>query len=208
VFKTGNAMLVDKYAQKTALRLGVGPEAVRSEFRKYSQTKAASPAMQEEPDKPAEQAEANLRPSIIEFGLLKVLLLHDESVERVQRHLDLNWLQHPGIRGFVQSRLSAHDRGDWRDIAAFLAECQDAQLNGLVTEVATASTEIIEPERQCGDILLRLRNEFLERRMQELTQRSQQAESDDELCLDLLRQRESLRKMKSQPLSALDAAKT
>lgn len=34
VQKTGNPVLVDKYAQKTALRLGVTPEAVRQEFNK------------------------------------------------------------------------------------------------------------------------------------------------------------------------------
>ena len=33
VHKTGNTVLVDKYAQKTALRLGVTPDAVRAEFR-------------------------------------------------------------------------------------------------------------------------------------------------------------------------------
>ena len=36
VHKTGNSVLVDKYAQKTALRLGVAPDAVRDEFRKFA----------------------------------------------------------------------------------------------------------------------------------------------------------------------------
>ena len=36
VHKTGNAVLVDKYAQKTALRLGVSPDAMRGEFKKDS----------------------------------------------------------------------------------------------------------------------------------------------------------------------------
>ena len=34
VHKTGNVVLIDTYAQKTALRLGVSPEAVRAEFKK------------------------------------------------------------------------------------------------------------------------------------------------------------------------------
>src|ERR1035437_1473247 len=41
VHKTGNLVLIDKYAQKTALRLGVSPEAVRAEFKKTSRTKTA-----------------------------------------------------------------------------------------------------------------------------------------------------------------------
>ena len=34
VQKTGNAVLIDKYAQKTALRLGVSPDSMRGEFKK------------------------------------------------------------------------------------------------------------------------------------------------------------------------------
>ena len=43
VHKTGNVVLIDTYAQKTALRLGVSPEAVRAEFKKVpaAQTAAA-----------------------------------------------------------------------------------------------------------------------------------------------------------------------
>ena len=36
VHKTGNGVLIDTYAQKTALRLGVSPEAVRAEIQKNS----------------------------------------------------------------------------------------------------------------------------------------------------------------------------
>ena len=42
VHKTGNVVLVDTYAQKTALRLGVSPEAVRAEFKKIPVAKSAS----------------------------------------------------------------------------------------------------------------------------------------------------------------------
>ena len=41
VHKTGNNVLVDTYAQKTALRLGVSPEAVRTEFKKVPATQPA-----------------------------------------------------------------------------------------------------------------------------------------------------------------------
>jgi DNA primase len=40
VRKTGSAVLVDKYAQKTALRLGVSPEAVRAEFKRMKLEKS------------------------------------------------------------------------------------------------------------------------------------------------------------------------
>jgi len=40
VHKTGNNVLIDKFAQKTALRLGVLAEAVRAEFNVSQNRKA------------------------------------------------------------------------------------------------------------------------------------------------------------------------
>src|SRR5471030_1827340 len=48
VRKTDSAALVDKYAQKTALRLGVSPEAVRAEFKKNLATHIAPRESEEE----------------------------------------------------------------------------------------------------------------------------------------------------------------
>src|SRR5438552_1281307 len=51
VHKTANNVLIDKYAQKTALRLGVAPDAVRAEFRKLGRTKSSPrPRSDEEPE--------------------------------------------------------------------------------------------------------------------------------------------------------------
>ena len=58
VRKTGSAVLVDTYAQKTALRLGVSPEAVRKEFSKFkvqspeSGTQGADESLNPEPRNP------------------------------------------------------------------------------------------------------------------------------------------------------------
>src|SRR5205814_4329629 len=50
VHKTGNGVLIDKYAQKTALRLGVSPDAVRAEFTKLARKQKAplEPAEEEQ----------------------------------------------------------------------------------------------------------------------------------------------------------------
>src|SRR5882724_8566165 len=70
VHKTGNVVLVDKYAQKTALRLGVSPEAVRAEFKKLTPRRGGSTGEAPAP-------EANAAPSrmtIHEPRLHKILL--------------------------------------------------------------------------------------------------------------------------------------
>src|SRR5437867_3278805 len=60
VHKTANNVLIDKYAQKTALRLGVAPDAVRADFKKSSRAKTP---FREQPAQPAEDA-AEPRPTI------------------------------------------------------------------------------------------------------------------------------------------------
>src|SRR6266446_5743990 len=78
VHKTGNVVLIDKYAQKTALRLGVSPDSVRAEFTKFSRGKRTAPAAEEGAE---ERTAAPLPPSALEIWLLKILLLHDELLE-------------------------------------------------------------------------------------------------------------------------------
>ncbi len=65
VHKTGNGVLIDKYAQKTALRLGVTPDAVRVEFKKLAQARTARPQMGEEPSQePATEPAATPIPGL------------------------------------------------------------------------------------------------------------------------------------------------
>ncbi|MDB6124370.1 MAG: dnaG, partial [Pedosphaera sp.] len=85
VHKTGNVVLVDTYAQKTALRLGVSPEAVRAEFKKASRLKGASPVVQEEEQ---EIISSQATPASPEYWLLKLIFLHEETLEWIHAHLD------------------------------------------------------------------------------------------------------------------------
>src|ERR1019366_7551343 len=125
VHKTGNGVLIDKYAQKTALRLGVTPDAVRAEFRKLSRSKPAAP----EPfEPPVEESSRTQPPSTHEYWLLKLLLRHDDLVDWAAAHLDPGWVQHPLVRQVVAQRLAAHANQSWISLAAFLEECNTPEM--------------------------------------------------------------------------------
>src|ERR1022692_1493270 len=122
VHKTGNGVLVDTYAQKTALRLGVAVDAVRKEFSKVKPQRAivresAGPDV----SVPAGAAEAGMpgRPLTLELHLLKLLFIHEELVPWLAAHLDVNWLGHPLLRPIVGARPAAHEHGTWPSPAAF-----------------------------------------------------------------------------------------
>ena len=162
VHKTGNVVLVDKYAQKTALRLGVSPEAVRAEFKKIPALKAVS--AESEAESTAAEIQSP-RPSTHEFWLLKLLLLHDELIAGATLHLDMNWVSHPLVRQIVTQRLAAQTNENWKNLAAFLDECETPEMRNLVTEAAAEDRKIPNPEQQLADVLHRLRNEFLDRQI-------------------------------------------
>src|SRR6185312_4888974 len=101
VHKTGNVVLIDKYAQKTALRLGVSPEAVRAEFKKFGRSKRSTLPSGADSDANAAadaladgEASVETPPSPAEHWLVKLLLLHDETIEWIEAHLDPQWVQH------------------------------------------------------------------------------------------------------------------
>ena len=205
VHKTGNAMLVDKYAQKTALRLGVAPEAVRSEFKKASRAKPTHVADIEEPglvpgDSPAAEMP---RPTAPEFWLLKLLLLHDDTAHWLHTHLDLNWVQHAHVREIVSLCLSAHTGGNWQGVAAFLHECPAGEIHNLITEAVMENRPIANPQQQLIDIVLRLRNQFIDRQLSALTQRANQPGTAEHEHLDSIREQQALRQLKKQPLAPL-----
>jgi DNA primase len=193
VRKTGGAVLVDKYAQKTALRLGVSPEAVRAEFKKIPAAKIASGEFQ------VEQADAEIevaRPIPHEFHLLKLILLHDDLVAWAALHLDVNWILHPLARKIVEQRLSAQKNENWKNMGAFLDACDSPQMRSLVTEAVAEDRKIPNPGQQLADVTLKLRNQFLDRQIAALTQKAAQPVISDAEKIESLRAQENLRQQK------------
>jgi DNA primase len=203
VHKTGNVVLIDTYAQKTALQLGVSPEAVRAEFKKVPAIQTAPAADEDESFESAESAEAP-RPSNHEFHLLKLLSLHENLVAWAALHLDMNWISHPVARQIVEQRLAAQKNETWKSLAAFLDACDSAEMRNLLTEAASEDRKIPNPEQQLADVALKLRNQFLDRQITALTQKVSQPGMPEAEQNDLLRQREKLRAQKREPLSPVN----
>jgi DNA primase len=202
VQKTGNAVLTDKYAQKTALRLGVTPDAVRAEFRKMPKAKAALSEPAEDAEVASEEAQP---PPSQEFWLIKLLLLHEDLVDWGARHLDPNWLQHPLTKQIVSQRFQAHQKQVWINVAAFLDECESPELQALITSAVAEERQLPNPVQQLSDVALKFRNQFLDRGIADLMLRANQPNTTDAEQLELLRRQQELRSLKRQPLSPLSS---
>ena len=198
--KTGSNVLIDTHAQKTALRLGVSAEAVRAEFKNFSRMQRASP---ETPEEPTPELAPQTPPNTQEFWLLKLLLTDDAGVAQVASHLNLDWIQHSLVRQIISARLAAHAGGAWRGVAVLLDQTDDETAQSLITEATTETREIENRPQQLAEIILRLRNQFLDREIASLRQRAEQPKLGESEHLDLHRQLQKLQKFRREPLVPL-----
>jgi hypothetical protein len=193
-------VLTDKYAQKTALRLGVSSDAVRLEFAKTPRLRTA----------PTEPGEAGVEPtpglelpSVHEHWLVKLLLLHDNLVDWAVAHLDPGWVQNPLAREVIARRLEANKTQTWTSLTAFLDQCASPEVRNMVAEVTVQERPLPNPAQQLADVALRLRNQFIERQVATSVQRASHPDTSEAERLDLLRQQQELRQLKRQPIQPL-----
>ncbi len=204
-YKTRNDVLIDKYAQKTALRLAVSPESVRLEFRKHARYAPSGP-QSAEPEDVVEEPQQVPPPANQEYWLLRIAMTHDDLVPWLAVHLDETWIQHPYVRLILEKRLQVHRLGTWIGLPDLLSQLPTPALQALVTEVTAVDRPIPKPDQQLQDILTRLRNQAIDRQMSQLMHQAGQPETPDAVRLELLTQREQLRLLKATPLSPLLSA--
>lgn len=195
--KTGNAVLLDTYAQKTAQRLGVNVDSVRTEFRKARLN--AAPTREEAHEPPLEDSaepEALPRPSATELWLLKLLLLAPEHAHFAADHLDPSWIAHPTVR-----RIAAVHFSMGTDVAGLISQFEgDDFARSLITECASEQRTIPEPEKQLADVILRLRNAAFDAMMASLSTTLGDASLPEEERLTALAEQNRLRAEKRKPL--------
>ncbi|MDA1276481.1 MAG: DNA primase [Verrucomicrobia bacterium] len=200
VHKTGSLVLMDTYVQKTALKLAVGADAMRSEFKRLSRAPAARHTRHD--DAPTESDSVS-RPNAQEFWLLKLALLHEEIAESLVAHLDPEWITHPAVREIIS--LIRTQGSEPRDggPAAILSDVRHSESRNLITEILAESRSIPNPAQQIQDLVLRLRNRHLDARIQALNVQAGQSTLSDDQHLAIVKEQQDLRRMKREPLKEL-----
>lgn len=204
VHKTQNAVLIDKYAQKTALQLGVSAESVRAEFSRSASGHTRITRQDEDPlEAPDEQAQPT-PPSHTESWLLKLILLNDELADWAAIHLEPGWIQHSLTREIVARRLESARAQTWTSLAAFVDECAERpEMQSMITAASTQDRAIPNPEKQLADLSLKMRNQHIDQQLSELMRQINQPTTSEEQKVALLRQQAELRAMKKAPLESM-----
>jgi DNA primase len=197
VHKTGNGVLIDKYAQKTALRLGVSADSVRLEFKKARQFKRPQPEAPPQEESLTKQMQP---PSPLEMWLLKILFLHEDLVSWAAANLKVEWLQHPLVAEACQKRFAAEQSGTWTNLTAFLDQCESEDLRQLITEVTVIPKPVPNPIQQLGDVTRRFRNATIDREAAALLHRASQPDITEAEKHKFLLMQQELREAKKVPL--------
>ncbi|HEY3915358.1 MAG TPA: DNA primase [Verrucomicrobiae bacterium] len=198
VYKAGDEVLRDTYAQKTAIKLGVAADAMRREFKNGAR---ARPAETEETE---EAAPAPIRPPPRECWLVRVLLEKDEHVEWVAGHLEYEWLTSPGAREIIRRRLDLTDA--WPGVAPWLEQLENADWKNLITELLADARPIPDAEQMLKGspskpgALKILRDEFIQQRLTSISQRLGATDVPEEEQHQLLREKQHLHQLKKTPL--------
>ena len=196
---TGDAVLIDTYAQKTSQVLGVSVDAVRREFSKGKTSPAVETFEPEEADRVEEEMP---RPSALEFWLLKLIVGTSEEslLEWLFQHLDMNWVRHPYVKQALIFRLDRLVEHQAFDVPELLASFTNGEATSLVTEAAAEQRSIPNPQEQLSDIVLRLRNLHIDEELRRLAQAPREAGEDE---LVQAAQMLELQRLKRQPLEML-----
>ncbi len=196
---TGDAVLIDTYAQKTSQVLGVSVDAVRREFSKGKTSPAVETFEPEEADRVEEEMP---RPSALEFWLLKLIVGTSEEslLEWLFQHLDMDWVRHPYVKQALIFRLDRLVEHQAFDVPELLASFTNGEATSLVTEAAAEQRSIPNPQEQLSDIVLRLRNLHIDEELRRLAQAPREAGEDE---LVQAAQMLELQRLKRQPLEML-----
>ena len=196
---TGDAVLIDTYAQKTSQVLGVSVDAVRREFSKGKTSPAVETFEPEEADRVEEEMP---RPSALEFWLLKLIVGTSEEslLEWLFQHLDMDWVRHPYVKQALIFRLDRLVEHQAFDVPELLASFSNGEATSLVTEAAAEQRSIPNPQEQLSDIVLRLRNLHIDEELRRLAQAPREAGEDE---LVQAAQMLELQRLKRQPLEML-----
>ena len=201
VHKSGNSVTLDKYIQKTAVRLGVSADSVRAEFRKLKAAAKARPTSDLSEASAEEPQEIVARPSPQELWLLKVLLVSEDGLDLAAQHLQLDWIQNGLVRHVLQVRLTPGPDGQRPSAAALMSRLPDEESRRLVSEGAVEVRALHNQEQLIRDLILKMRNLSIDRQMELLKRKVADPSVPDEERLSLPQRIAELRIQKSAPIA-------
>ncbi|HON07118.1 MAG TPA: hypothetical protein PLW02_03345, partial [Verrucomicrobiota bacterium] len=191
--RSNNAVIVDTYKNRLAGRLAVNPIAIEEELRKLPVQIDVGALSRDIP-----QEEKKKAPPKDELWLLKIILQYEDTVSILNEYLNTEWIQDDRIRKIIEKRMSTEI--EWGGVSQFIENFEDTELAALITGISIESENIPMPEKQVSDILLKLRNKFIEQKIVQIKMKLNNNTIDDNTRNELIYEKMKLGKQKNSPL--------
>lgn len=221
--KANDPILFERYARKTAARLGADPVQAINAFKKLAketpQARARTDyedddALPREPEQPV-----MARPSQSELWILKLALLDDNHLEWLAAHLDLQWIEHADVRTILENRLARNEDSSWPSPTSILHQLAEGSARELLTEAVTDSflskgdelsghvgavkKQLSDPFTHLRGTVTQLRNVYIDRQL--VLVAAQMADVNANLA-ELLARQKALRAARTAPLTPVSDA--
>jgi DNA primase len=198
--KANDPLLFERYARKTAARLGADPvQAINAFKRLAKETPQPRPRNNDDDELPQEPEQPQApRPSRPELWLLKLALLNDDTLEWLAAHLDFHWIEHANVRTILEHRLTPRENGSWPAPAEILNDLTDSAAQDLLTEASTDPLKLADPANVLRETVLRIRNLYIDRQLTFVA--TQMADANANLA-ELLARQKALRVARTAPLA-------
>lgn len=192
--KTRSEVLLETYAQKTALRFGLTPTVFLQQFRATPVAETEGLMVEDTPEAPAEQAPD------VERRLLQLVMCHDAAAPAWLAALDLAWITSEPVRRLLALRRTAAENQTWQGVAALMTTLEEEKLRNLLSASLCDERPMSQPEKEVRDALQKLRNDHLSLQTKRLQEQLSRTDVSEEQKLAVAAEHARLTQLKRQPL--------
>jgi DNA primase len=193
--KARNEVLLETYAQKTALRFGLNPSVFIQQFRATPVAAMEGLMVEEAPAPPAEQ------PPDVEMRLLQLVMCHDDAAPAWLAAMDLAWITSEPVRRLLAMRRLAAENQTWQGVAALMTTLEEERLRNLLSAALLDERPMTRPEVEVRDALQQLRNQYLSQQIKLLQAQLSRTDLPPEQMLAAAAEYSRLTQLKRQPLA-------
>ena len=191
---TRDAVLLDRCAQQTALAVGATAQAVRAEFQRLPARKMYTPREDSVTESIGAEEEMFSPPTQQEQWLLRLVFYEPAFGDWAADCLDPRWVEHAQVRQILEQSAQTGEP------AEVLLGQLDPATGKLFTAALAAGEGVPDPGRQLWDLVMRMRNRYLDRRLSELTRITAQPNLPEDKLLEVMEEQRELRQEKQSEL--------
>ncbi|WCJ58916.1 DNA primase [Fontisphaera persica] len=192
--KARNEVLLETYAQKTALRFGLNPSVFIQQFRATPVAAMEGLMVEETPAPPEEQ------PPDVEMRLLQLVMCHDDAAPAWLAAMDLAWITSEPVRRLLAVRRLAGENQTWQGVAGLMTTLEEERLRNLLSAALLDERPMTRPEVEVRDALQQLRNQYLTQQIKLLQAQLSRTDLPPEQMLAAAAECSRLTQLKRQPL--------